>query len=164
MHNKKIYIFQCHASTGRPKPCKSFGIRDNRALQIHISDRKPPDEPAVCLHAENNNKSFPDEDRKRFFPPWIWFNFCVLFSLLVLGGWEEEIKVIVTETKLKKKPTFEMYTFFLKKEHLQYTVYSINVLRFLSVCVALSCTEEKQSRAHLKQRQGLLFLLKERTH
>lgn len=66
---KNIDIFQCHASTGRPKPCKSFGIRDNRVLQIHISDRKPPDEPAVCLHAENNNKSFPDEDRKRFFPP-----------------------------------------------------------------------------------------------
>lgn len=39
MHNKNIYIyFPCHASTGRPKPCRALGLRDNGAVRVHISD------------------------------------------------------------------------------------------------------------------------------
>lgn len=34
MHNKNI--FPCHASTGRPKPCRALGLSDGGALQDHV--------------------------------------------------------------------------------------------------------------------------------
>lgn len=34
MHNKNI--FPCHASTGRPKPCRALGLSEGSALQDHV--------------------------------------------------------------------------------------------------------------------------------
>lgn len=77
MHNKKYISMSCKQREAQA--VQSFGIRDNRALQTHISDWKPF-KPAVGLRSET--KSYPEGvySRKHFSPleknkKLIWFNF-----------------------------------------------------------------------------------------
>lgn len=55
MHNKKYISMSCKHREAQA--VQSFGIRDNRALQIHISDRKPPFEPAGGLQSQTQKKA-----------------------------------------------------------------------------------------------------------
>lgn len=64
MHNKKIYI-SMSCKHREAQAVQSFGIRDNRALQIHISDRKPF-KPAVGLQSKTKSYSDAVYTRKHF--------------------------------------------------------------------------------------------------
>lgn len=91
MHNRKIYmfIFQCHASTGRPKPCKSFGTRDDRGSHLWaepwVASSGPPSR-NTWLKKKKKKTGFLNVASEAFSPLWIWYHVC----LFILGGREEE--------------------------------------------------------------------------
>lgn len=93
MHNRKIYrfIFQCHASTGRPKPCKSFGTRDNRGSPLwaepRVASRGPPSQNTLCK--KKKKKGFLNVARKHFYPP---LKFGIMSACWYLVVEEEEKK------------------------------------------------------------------------
>lgn len=57
MHNKKNISMSCKHREAQA--VQSLGIRDNRALQVHISDWKLLFKPAVGLQSKKT-KSYPD--------------------------------------------------------------------------------------------------------
>lgn len=135
MHNKNI--FPCHASTGRPKPCRALGLETTEHSRF-TSDWKLLFKPAVSLQSETKDHPAAVYRRKHFslgnlefgwiFVFWFFFFFLPVF----ISGWEGEgeSEVIVTEKrKWEKKPTFEMYTFQKKTKQKQTikppTIYSL---------------------------------------
>lgn len=114
MHNKNI--FPCHASTGRPKPCRALGLETTEHSGF-TSDWKLLFKPAVSLQSETKDHPAAVYSRKHFSLGnlefgWI-FVFCFFFLPGFTSGWEGgDSEVIVAEKrKWEKKPTFEMYTF-----------------------------------------------------
>lgn len=91
MHNRKIYIsiFQCHASTGRPKPCKSFGTRDNGGSRLWAEPRVASRGPPSQKHTVKKKKSFLNVARKHFYPP---LKFGIMSACWYLVVEEEEKK------------------------------------------------------------------------
>lgn len=94
MHNKKKYI-SMSCKHREAQAVQSFGIRDNRALQSHISDWKLLFKPAIGLQSKTKSypyamyvgSTFPLEIK-------IWLNWC--FSpcwYQWVGGGENEVTV-----------------------------------------------------------------------
>lgn len=122
MHNKKYISMSCKHREAQA--VQSFGIRDNRALQIHISDWKLLFKPAVGL--QSKTKSYPDAVYSRKHFSLRNSNLVVFFLPVRISGWEgEKMRWLWRKKKWEKKPTFEMYTFSKQRKKTP-TIYSLS--------------------------------------